>query len=79
MAVTFNINDEVWVEINERGWEAFDKFHRKLGLDPDDYRSIMKPDYRGRYKMQMHQVMQIFGEAMFMGPFPPIGMEVEFV
>jgi hypothetical protein len=73
-----NLNRECLIRELPRGVEAFDKHFRSLGLIPLEFRSAAKqPD--GRLKLPLHAVMHYYGDAMFMGPQPPIEIEIELV
>lgn len=66
-----NLNDTVLVTEKARGRKAYDAFYRELNLDPNEYRRhAEQPD--GRLKMQLWEVMRIYGGECGMGFDPPI-------
>lgn len=68
-----NINDRVWVRLNESGWKLFDGYHMSLGLDPTPYRQhIDTPS--GHQRFHLWELMHIFGEACYLGAASPFEM-----
>lgn len=62
-----NTNDNVWVELTDWGWKLFDSYHENLGLDPTVYRAMIADD--GWQRFQLHELMHIFGWAMYNGAY----------
>ncbi len=56
-----NINDYVWVRLNEHGWAVFDGYHERLGLDPAHYRAHVETSGDWQ-RFQLWELMHIFGE-----------------
>jgi len=78
MSVRFNVNDQVLIKVTKRGEEIFNKYYKELGLDPSPYVEMyLQRD--GRFKMQMHEVMHVFGPELTNGCTIPFETEIEFV
>lgn len=61
MEIAFNINDNVKFRLTRRGREIF---------TVSDLAAAHQPDENGYLSMQLWEVMQIFGEACFVGADP---------
>jgi hypothetical protein len=63
-----NTNDYVWVKLTDWGWMIFDQHFTKLGLDPTRFRQSLHDD-SGYQRLQLHELMHVFGPAMYVGAF----------
>lgn len=63
-----NLNEYVWVRLNEHGEEIFRAYHAGLGLDPAVYRPIIDSG-GGWCRLQAWELMRIFGPHMANGSF----------
>lgn len=68
MKTTININDTVICRLTKDGLNSFCKHYSDLGINPENY---VKMHNRGlaenQIKIQLWELMQIFGNQMCMG------------
>ena len=62
-----NVNDFVWVRLNELGWKVFDDYYRAHGVDPAGVRSHLVDGPGGWQRFQLHELMHIFGPVSYNG------------
>jgi hypothetical protein len=67
-----NINQSCSVILQKRGVEAYNKYYRKLGLEPAE-----KYEVGDVAVMLLWEIMRIFGSACYMGPEPPFDTNIE--
>jgi hypothetical protein len=68
-----NLNDSIWIKPTEHGLEVYTKYWEGVGVkNPEP----LKLDFEGWTKMQLWEVMQIFGHAMYNGGKVPIETEI---
>ena len=75
---SMNINNSIWVEINEFGWKHMEAFFKKslMREDVEEFIKLFK-DRTKEYnidgnkvlltEMQLHELMNIFGELAYCG------------
>lgn len=66
----FNINEFVWVKLNDKGVEELKRQHDEFrSLYPNAVRDFVEPkkDEDGYSKFQMHNLMSSFGHMMILG------------
>jgi len=69
----FNLNSNVKVKITPLGHSIREKFYATYGITPGQ----LEKDSEGFSKMQLWQVMQIFGDHMRLGmPEQPISCDI---
>lgn len=81
-----NFNDEVLVRITPTGEELWRRHYERLahyaaeiGLAAQFATPDIERDEEGYTRMQLNQVANIFGEAMFTGSPPPVETTFKFV
>lgn len=74
-----NVNDEVLLRVTESGWRTYDEYWKPY-LPPGMLRHRPPVDAEGRTRLQLHEVMLVFGHRMHMGNMDlPFGTEMELV
>ena len=73
----FNLNDEVWVKLNDKGKEIY--LHSFDDV-PEQFRRVTLPeeDAEGYSKFQMWVFMQVFGPHINMGFDLPFDLTIKF-
>ncbi len=71
--ITMNLNDEIWVKPTPHGLEVYQKYWESQGVKNP---GPLKVNWEGWVKMQLWEVMQTFGHAMFNGSKVPIETEI---
>ena len=61
--VSFNINNYVYVRLNEMGKETYRNYYKKLGMSPPR----RDEDKNGYSRWQLWHLMQIFGPDISLG------------
>lgn len=75
--VPVNLNNYVTLKITERGLRVFREYHDRMGLDWEPYAKMNGEAKRGAtWRMQMWQVMQIFGPSIYLGCDPPFDTNI---
>lgn len=72
METKFNVNHKVRFKMLERGWDAYYKYYKDLGLPPQP----LEVDEDGWSEMQLWKLMSMVGSACYMGPEPPFETEI---
>lgn len=73
----FNINDYVWVKLNDKGKELYLRSFDDIPLEFRRVR-LLEVDSDGYSKFQMWSFMQIFGPHISMGFNPPFDTTIKF-
>jgi hypothetical protein len=61
-----NINQQCTVVLKKRGIDAIQNHYKKIGLDPPKTYQV-----GDEYTAPLWDIMNVFGEATYMGPVPP--------
>jgi hypothetical protein len=73
-----NVNQQVLIRETKIGKDIYDTYYTSIKLDPEIYRKMQsQPD--GRLKMELWQVMQVYGRAIGMGFAIPFETEIEIL
>lgn len=76
-----NINDNVWVKITRKGEQVFDEYYRQYEetlVKANVSLPRVERDPQGYTKMQLHEVMRIFGPHLYNGN-PDLVIETEYL
>ena len=65
----FNINNPIKFRLGARGRRVYKEYYQqfKKFYSDEELEELIKPDEDGFYKMQMHQMINIFGKDFSMG------------
>jgi hypothetical protein len=69
-----NLNQTCRIKVLIRGVDAYNKYFADLGMKP--FKDLRPND---TYEGPLHEIMNIFGEACYMGPEPPFETEIEIL
>ena len=78
MRAHINLNDYVWVELNDYGWECIEKHYRELfnQQDVSEFVDLFKSRTSEQWvdggkklvtEMQLHELMNLLGNKMYCG------------
>jgi hypothetical protein len=72
----FNLNDFVHVKLNEKGREIVQKDYERYGFSINLEERFKSDKVEGYHMFQFWDFMQIFGEHINIGNYPPIDLDV---
>ena len=78
MKFNININDYVKVKLTDHGRNILDNQNAELKKCYPDAEPRHKPDENGFYKIQLWELMSIFGEYLYNGCKIPFETTIEF-
>lgn len=68
MKTSVNVNDYVIVTLTKEGWFVFRDYYINRGLDPEPYIKMANRNVgENQIKIQLYDLMYIFGKQMYMG------------